>query len=143
MVRSGFSRTGGTGARSRISRKMTPELASRNDNDPVAISLSNAPNENRSVRASNSLAAPVQATYKRQHPPRTGCGHLRQPKIQNLGGHVWSQDICGLSVSVDNVFRREPRPTHPRSRWLVTARFPMPAVEPRSSASESALRGTL
>ena len=53
---SGFSRTGGTGARFRMASKITPELSPRNGSAPVAISYSTAPNENRSVRASSSLA---------------------------------------------------------------------------------------
>ena len=36
--------------------KMTPELSPRKGNVPVAISYSTAPKENKSVRASNSLA---------------------------------------------------------------------------------------
>jgi hypothetical protein len=54
--RSGFSRTGGTGARFRIESKITPELSPRNGNVPVAISYKTAPNENKSVRESSSLA---------------------------------------------------------------------------------------
>ncbi len=36
--------------------KMTPELSPRNGNPPVAISYSTAPKENKSERASSSLA---------------------------------------------------------------------------------------
>ena len=36
--------------------KMTPELSPRKGSAPVAISYSTAPNENKSVRASSSLA---------------------------------------------------------------------------------------
>jgi hypothetical protein len=44
--RSGFNRTGGTGARLRVDSKMIPVLSPRNGNIPVAISYSTAPNEN-------------------------------------------------------------------------------------------------
>src|SRR5579862_5471219 len=54
--RSGFMRIAGTGSRSRISRKITAELSPRKGNAPVAISYSTAPKENKSLRASTSLA---------------------------------------------------------------------------------------
>src|SRR5437879_5759926 len=53
---SGFIRTGGTGARLRMDSKIKPDVLPWNGNCPVAISYSTAPKENRSVRASNSLA---------------------------------------------------------------------------------------
>ena len=53
---SGFRRTIDVGAASRMALKMTPELSLRKGSIPVAISYSTTPNENRSVRASNSLA---------------------------------------------------------------------------------------
>jgi tetratricopeptide (TPR) repeat protein len=53
---SGFSRTGGTGARFRMLSKITPELSPRKGNVPVAISYKTAPKENRSLRASSSFA---------------------------------------------------------------------------------------
>ena len=53
--RSGFSRTGGVGSRSRIALKISAEVSPRNGSVPVAISYSTTPKENRSVRASSSL----------------------------------------------------------------------------------------
>src|SRR5262249_30356509 len=55
-VRSGLIRVGGTGERSRIALKIKPKLSPRNGMVPVAISYSTTPNENKSVRASSSLA---------------------------------------------------------------------------------------
>jgi hypothetical protein len=52
---SGLSRTGGTAVRFMIPSKITPVLSPRNGNVPVAISYRTAPNEKKSVRASNSL----------------------------------------------------------------------------------------
>ena len=46
----------GSGDRIQYGLKITAELSPRNGNAPVAISYSTAPNENRSVRASSSLA---------------------------------------------------------------------------------------
>ena len=54
--RSGFNRNGGSGARFMMPSKMMPELSPRNGKVPVAISYSTTPKENRSVRASSSLA---------------------------------------------------------------------------------------
>jgi hypothetical protein len=56
--RSGLSRTGGVGARSRIARKISADVSPRNGSVPVAISYNTAPKENRSVRASSSFPAP-------------------------------------------------------------------------------------
>src|SRR5246127_536494 len=53
---SGFSRTTEAGVRFRMDSKITPELSPRNGRVPVHISYSTAPKENKSVRASNSLA---------------------------------------------------------------------------------------
>lgn len=53
---SGFSRTGGVGARSRIAWKISADVSPRKGNVPVVISYSTAPNENGSVRASSSFA---------------------------------------------------------------------------------------
>jgi hypothetical protein len=52
----GFSRTGAAGARFKIASKITPELSPWNGSVPVAISYKTVPNENRSLRASNSFA---------------------------------------------------------------------------------------
>jgi len=52
---SGFSRTGATGACSRIALKISAEVSPRKGSVPVHISYRTAPNENRSVRASSSL----------------------------------------------------------------------------------------
>jgi hypothetical protein len=53
--RSGFNRIGEIGSRFIIDSKITPEVSPRNGKVPVAISYRTEPNENRSVRASNSL----------------------------------------------------------------------------------------
>src|SRR5437667_10705694 len=53
--KSGFSRTGGTGARFKMQSKITPEVSPRNGNAPVDISYKTTPKENKSVRASSSL----------------------------------------------------------------------------------------
>ena len=50
------SRTAGVGVASRIALKMTAELSPRKGSTPVVISYSTAPNENKSLRASSSLA---------------------------------------------------------------------------------------
>src|SRR6516164_6164759 len=54
--RSGFSRTGETGTRLRMASKIVAELSPRKGDCPVAISYKTAPKENKSVRASSSLA---------------------------------------------------------------------------------------
>ena len=53
--KSGFSRTGGTGARFKMPSKITPEVSPRNGKAPVDISYKTTPKENKSVRASSSL----------------------------------------------------------------------------------------
>ena len=53
--RSGFSRTGATGARFTMASQIIAEVSPRNGNVPVAISYNTAPKEYRSVRASKSL----------------------------------------------------------------------------------------
>jgi hypothetical protein len=52
----GFNRKGVSGARFRIPSEITADVSPRKGKVPVAISYSTAPNENKSVRASNSLA---------------------------------------------------------------------------------------
>src|SRR5579863_5604759 len=51
-----FTREGGVGDPRRISWKMTAELSPRKGGVPVDISYNTAPKENRSLRASSSLA---------------------------------------------------------------------------------------
>jgi hypothetical protein len=50
-----LKRTAGGGSESRIALKMSAEVSPWNGNDPVAISYSTAPNENKSVRESSSF----------------------------------------------------------------------------------------
>ena len=52
---SGFKRTEATGLRFRIASKITADVSPRKGSEPVVISYSTAPNENKSVRASSSL----------------------------------------------------------------------------------------
>ena len=89
---------------------------------PVAISYSTTPNENRSVRASTSSAAPVPATCTRRSPrhspdsssprasvrppsarhrhPSAGFG---QPEVENLGvAAAGDEQIRRLDVAVDD-----------------------------------------
>jgi len=53
----GFSRMAGGGSSRRMALQMEPELGPSNGILAVAISYNTAPNENRSVRASTSLAS--------------------------------------------------------------------------------------
>ncbi len=107
---------------------MTPELSPRNGNAPVAISYSTTPNENKSVRASSSLARTCSGDMYATVPkvvPGTGQvllvhharlrvgrsdlarragsgGYLRQTEIQNLGvTALGDENVRGLDVAMD------------------------------------------
>src|SRR5215469_13275130 len=117
--RSGFSRTGATGARFRMASKMVAVLSPRKGSCPVAISYKTAPNENKSVRASSSLARACRRTgagemlmlfthrgslsRSRAHCPTACRHHFCQAEIQDLGmSTLGDKDVGRFEIAVND-----------------------------------------